>query len=433
MTSSGVRSRIVGRLLPVVALFLGSAPSFALPFVLASSVGTQISDVFFLGVSITQILGAVLNGTYDSALMAVIGAHAAVHTAVPVRSLVRMAGRGAVLSALPTIVGYPLLAIAFTAASSGRINLADLIGECWPLVLVPIVAATASAPLAYLYARGMLVPGFMSSIFRGAPCVAIAFLGGGVVELTLAFLLGEVLRLLFLSALAGRRARRAELGADTLVPVEPPRLSSLLHQGTSTAVSQLVFLLVRGVLAAGPTGSITVGEIALRINGAANQIVNSGIVLPKLAALPSELVHKSAREIRGALVRSGIALAALSGGLAVVVALGITGVLVVPGFVETHSIRDGLLWTFVILFAIPLTAVGTLAVRALVLAHLARFLTPIAVATLLAAALTCLVGVGLVGGVAAIAAFVAGQLVASTALYVLALRRGTVELEKRFA
>ncbi|QWC83869.1 hypothetical protein KLP28_09490 [Nocardioidaceae bacterium] len=265
----------------VLVVVVSSLPGFALAPALLLVDRPSVSDQFFLLLSAAQLGAAITAHPYEGLTLANLSFHIGrfgdFSSDFYKRSLRISLVLGSVV-ALPTaaiaaVVHLSLYDATFTASLAFGSTL---------LLTVPVVACVASSYGAVLIASEAYNVVLFSNFFRGVFSVAVALLVPSYVALCGAYLAGEVVRLFFLLG----ASRRLHVGKSLDAVPMFIELHSLPSQVASGLIGQSPFTLIRSLLALGPPGLVSIGEFALRIFIAVNQVVSAAVTMPSVGRFP---------------------------------------------------------------------------------------------------------------------------------------------------
>lgn len=399
--------RLLGaRGLTVAALVVGSVPGFVLSFLIVVFKPIQEADAFLLANTASLLGIGVFASAVEAAVIAAASRELSHSRAVGHRALWSVAMRALVQFGPPSLASFFVVAWAFSVTSGGAVDFLALAVQCAPFALVPVVACASAVWSGYLVGRGSVIPVMFSTIFRGAPTLALLLaLNPSILVLSASFLVGEMLRLLMLWGIASRHTATGDQ-APSALPF--PRTRALWAQALSQSLAQVNSLVGRFFILSGPVGSASVGEVAHRVYQAGLQVTNGAIVLPSLSRMPEVFTGDAAQSRR--LIRGRVAV--IGGSSAALAALGIAaagGVALWLAPTEPELSR-GLAWALALLASLPVAALAIWAARALILSELQPYLVVSSLVGLAATVITGFALVGPLGAFSGILASIAGQL-----------------------
>jgi hypothetical protein len=404
------------RLLSVGAISVGSIPSLILPVVLVTKLPARESDLFLLALSVSTLVGSITASSYEASMLVAVGRAIAGGNYISRCALRALLRRAIILGIALTMICYPALCEVYAAAAHSKsITFEMLYVDCSPLIMVAIIMCASSVWAGFLTARRRLPSVFFSSFFRGSPNLVGVFIVHTVFTLSLVYTLGELVRYIYLEAIARRDLRHYEghLPMSETAPAlswEMPSLRSLLHQMTSMALSQATPVLTRVFLVMGPAGTVSAGEVANRIYSGGAQLSNSGVVMPMVASFPGEVLGGDAQSA-GKATRTGIIKILVNN--SILSALMGLGVVISLVFVRgsTQRLEKGLVWSLILILALPALGLNIWAGRGLVLARRTSSLPVLALISLAVSAVVALALFWVIGPVAAMLGVLVGQAV----------------------
>lgn len=335
-------------------------PGFALPFVLSAVVGQNVSDPFFLAVSVALVLSNVLGNTIELNSVVQFGRALSRSGSISRSELRAYRRKIRIFAAIATVtVGPALICIYFfSMVPEKRL---DFVTVAVISLVVPLLGGEASSRSGHLMACNKQEIAILLQSMRSVlplllvlswPTVALAFVAASMV-------LGEFLRLLVLSVLT-RRLMLAPRGARA-----PLATRGLVIQSLSTSAAQFGPVADRMFLSSAPSGSVTAYELADKLFFAGVQFLNLSFLVSHVrgwaqlrAVEPVEGRRRVKRDFGLLILFSGSA-----SGVAILLLqfapLGIT--------VPTEW-KVGLLWAQILLLSLPMALVSMACSRLLVVA-----------------------------------------------------------------
>lgn len=388
------------------AVGFGSLPGFALPIVAVAYVSPMQSDLLLLGVAIAVIVATIVSSTFEASYVAKMSRASAEREIPEARRMARTSCVGAIVSMGLSLVLFPLMAIVLNAAGTGSSDGIESLAPLLPLVVTPAIASGSAVYSAFLIVHQRLPVLYLSVALRSVPTIFVVVVTSDVLASCLAYAVGELARYVWLSSEV-RRMRVLSLQSGWRTSDKTLRVTAgeLFHLMLSMFIGQSGPLMVRAIFVSGPVGSVTSGEFANRIYSGASQITSSVFVMPRVGGIGVG-TNISGEVERVGFVRAQLSKVFLSGS----VVSGCCIIIAVIGrnFLSLNEYLDqGLLWSCVLVTAIPFLAVNSLASRVIVLCGKARNLTLISAAS---AVILLITGFGLVSSIGPFAGIVAAAL-----------------------
>ena len=344
---AAVRS-LFARLYDILAAGVSLSASFLVPFVAASTLDVDISDVFILslGISLT--------------LWNVVALNLELYTISASGRLIEQEGRGRFRNGK----NYGLSCLGFGVVlgilATGVLILVYVKNVSEPSLFIVCAAICSGVPIVGSYnasVSGQLIAlgdqrvAVSSQGLRGFVALPSLFwVEGSQVVWTCALLVcGEILR----SFILWWRLR--SLAPDLFLSSAEFRLGAVSQQSLATSTAQVSPLVDRFFLSAGGAGSISAYELADKVFFALVQVLNLSALMRIVArwARISDSSDGFARRSRKDLLR----LAGLAASAAVVV--GFVVVSIVYFVPLPNVVRQGLLWSLILLISAPLAMVNS--------------------------------------------------------------------------
>lgn len=374
MTSS--RFRVL--LNPSIAV-LAMLPGFIMPFALTAILGHQVSDPFFLAVSVSLMLTNVLANTIELNSVVQIGRVRARTGTVSRRAVRRYRRRVRRFTVISSLLGGAIL-IGIYAVNIVPENLSSFVLVALIALAIPVVGGEASSRSGQLIACGRQeLPILMQATRSVAPLfVLLIWPSAPVYVLAASMVAGETVRLVVLHILSVR-VETSAVGATSVLETR-----GLMTQSFATSTVQLAPVADRMFLSSAPTGSLTAYELADKVFFAAVQFLNLSYLVGRVQRW-SELRSISRSDGLQMLRRDSKVLVAFSVGsslLGVLVLNVVHAVLPVPA-----EWQEGLQWAKWIVMSLPFALISMACSRLLVVADrqslLLWFAGSIAVSTVL--------------------------------------------------
>lgn len=350
---------------PLVAV-AGMLPGFVFPFVLTAVLGQQVSDPFFLSVSVSLVLTNILANTIELNTVVQIGRVRARTGRVSRRSVRRYRRKVRVFLFSAVLVGGSILIGIYGLSLSAEAFL-PFLSIALITIVIPLVGGEASIRSGQLIACGQqripilmqsarsIFPLFILLIWQDVPTSAVAA----------SMVLGEVVRLTVMARLA---ALVEEPAVGHTVAFET---RGLLVQSVSTSAVQLAPVADRIFLSSAPTGSLSSYELADKLFFAGAQFLNLSYLVSRvkrwseLPSTPSALGRQILRRDFGVLTVFSVSCSAI----AVVALVFLERFVFLP-----PEWNQGLQWSKWILMSLPFALISMACSRLLVVAGRQSFL-----------------------------------------------------------
>lgn len=405
------------------ALALGSAPAFLTPVVIVQRLDVTDSSSVLLVYSISAIVAALFSNTIETTTLAILSSIYATGGSVSRRQVRFLALEGLRLSAVPVVTLFCGLLVAYWRLSSG-LSLMKLCTAGLLIIPIPLILAWCAAYSGELFARRKLSIVYLSGLGRGVPPLLAAFIVPELIAVSAAYLLGESLRAIFLWRNCARGIG-TESSSDT-IPFGVRQMSALF---ISNSLGQIMPALMQAIFAwSGPT-AIGQGAIALRVQAAIAQVTTGGLIMHNVSRFAAMVFNTEGGKdaVKRVLLREAIkvCLAAV-----IVASLGLVTVGFAFYFLRellSPTVLGGLVWSSVLIAALPTVALTFWAGRGLIIAGIRRPLpTVIAVASLISAALGLLL-LPLIDGVSALIASGVCSVITAIGYTFILLRNGPAQ------
>lgn len=353
-----------------LALFLGSFPGLLIPFVVSWKLDPHDADGYLYWTALALILQGILASTLEAASIASCArvTSRGYQPTGQARIAIRTVGPITVIS----VGAFIAVAVALQVAMNSKDSVATYALACAPLTLVPALAAVGSVYSGCLIASGAVARPIFSTFFRGVVVLSALVATDSVLILSLAAVFGEVARTIYLIAVW----RTGALGAERAPEGLRIKLSDLVAQAASMSLSMASPFVARVLLATGPTGSVTAGEIAFRVFSTATQAGNSLIVLPRIATLTGLVGADGDDGTRGArLVRSELRSQLIASTcLGLVWCAGAVSLWQGISHWGESPVSVGAAWSLILIATVPLALGNMWAARAILVLGRARLL-----------------------------------------------------------
>ncbi|WP_133092141.1 hypothetical protein [Gordonia polyisoprenivorans] len=397
-------------------MLVGSVPGLLLPFVVISIYGPDRADIFLLGVSAAVAVFSVFASTYEAAMVAAFGAQRSIGAPYTVSDIRRAQRHGMRLVVVGAVLIYPMLMYIYAAMGGLKDPFTSILVPCLPLALYPIVGVLSAVWTGLLTANSNLVPVFLSYGVRAILPIIACAVDLPIVGVSIFYVLGEVCRLVFVSAHGGKILQSPQqenvgdksngcdapgryphsLGDEGVRQSEArgapalqlPTWRSWSMQVTSMGISLISGMVPRLVMSYGPPGSISTADAAEKIYLGANQVTLSGVILPSVAKLPLKVTGEESKAIRRFLTRQAASVFGISSAVAGIVMLACYLMARVNPDWLPDRISSALSWATIFLIATPFMSFNVWASRVIVLANVTRFLPLLSIVMLSASALS---------------------------------------------
>lgn len=364
---------------PCIAI-LAMLPGFLLPFVLTVILGPQVSDPFFLAISVSLILTNILGNTVELNSIVQIGRVSARTGTISRRAVRQYRRQVRKFLTVTSLLGGATLITVYSVSILPQ-NLSSFVTVAVIALAIPLVGGEASTRSGQLIACGRQhIPILMQSARSLAPLlVVIVWPTASAYILVGSMVTGEIIRLVVLHFLAVRVEKTDFSDAVTL------ETRGLQVQSISTSAVQLAPVADRMFLSSAPTGSLSAYELADKVFFAAAQFLNLGYLVGRVqrwSGLRSAPRSEGVRNLRRDLmVLMGVS--AASSVLAVAILFLLQALVQLP-----EEWQQGLQWSQWILLSLPFALVSMACSRLLVVAGrqnlLLWFAASIAATTILA-------------------------------------------------
>lgn len=344
---------------PIVAV-LAMLPGFALPFVLSAVQGKDVSDPFFLAVSVALVLSSVLGNTIELNSVVQFGRALSSNGSISRAKLRTYRRKIRIFSWIATaVVGPVLISIYFFALVPEK--RLDFLTVAVISLAVPLLGGEASSRSGHLIAcKKQEIAILLQSMRSMLPLLLVITLPSvSLPSVAAAMVVGEFLRLLVLSTFT-KRLMLAPRG-----PVAPLATHGLVTQSFSTSAAQFGPVADRMFLSNGPSGSVTSYELADKVFFAGVQFLNLSFLVTHVRDWSQLRAVEQAVGIRK-LKKDFVTLVLFSGSAATVAILMLQFVPLIVSIPEEWKV--GLLWAQLLLLSLPASLVSMACSRLLVVA-----------------------------------------------------------------
>jgi hypothetical protein len=354
--------------LSIGATVVAFVPGFALPFVAT----TQLSPVAASSVLLAYSVAVSVNGTVGNAIemnsIATVGSQFAEGRRPSFIALARLVFRSIRFTLVASSLLIPISTVLLVGQFEHRHSL--ILAGISLLPLPALYAASNTLSGAVIAANRTPIAVLTQSLRALPPLLLLVFSGADdVVAISLAFVFGEGVRILFLFLVLSNtdEFRQGELAE------QPLATSGIAWQSSANFVAQFGPLINRTFLAAAGPVAVLAYEMADRINSAGNQLLTSGVLLPKIADWSR--LNQNIPETHRIINRDLKKLTLLAVTLALIGAA--TLVLAASAPIFPDQWRKGFWWGALLLLALPTAFLITACNRLLVLRGRQRILLPL--------------------------------------------------------
>jgi hypothetical protein len=353
-----VRFLFRGDVSGLMATGIGLAPGFIFPFVIAANRPASVTDSLFLAMSVGVLLTALLGSVIETNTVAEARRHdwsTKLEGLGPYLIKLGLFSLGSVL-----LVGVPLLWLyslkvvdVQTFLTTGGIFL----GLSW-------IGSVAGVYSGLLMARNIIFTPIMLQGLRAiVPLVVLVCIPGiSIIGIGIAFLAGEILRLVVLIVMARGQLR---LGGPSEL-----RSGGIVWQSLSRASAQASPLTDRLFLGYAPVGSLTTYELSDKLYFVATQIVQSAFVVRRMPGWVD--LRGKGLPSRTKLRRDFFVLTALSAGVSLT--LSIVLILAVTLLPLASAWAAAAPWALILLLSFPLSMAQLMGARLIVIMRKQRML-----------------------------------------------------------
>ncbi|WGW12167.1 hypothetical protein LWF01_19140 [Saxibacter everestensis] len=354
------------------AAVVAMLPGFLFPFILTLAKPASVSDSIMLALSIVTTLTSAVGTAIELNTVSEFGRQLSDGRMPSTSAMVSYRRRVYVFGLLTTGIVGPLLALLYAVGSDRS---TDFLIVCGLMLGVSVITVFSSVQSGILIAHGEAGYAVALQFLRPTlpSILIIAWPAMPLLLLPLAFVLGEAVRYGLLSwkrnrILSGYLANRDE------------KLESrgMLWQSFSAGMSQGAPIIDRVFLNAGPTGSISMYELADKLYFAAAQFLNYGFLVRRVgrwSRIPT-MTQQDARK----LLRKDLTV--VLGAAAVIAVVGITAASVLQLLPLPSIWSQSLSWAMVLFASAPLTMWIMSASRLIVIARRQRLLPWLSALTL---------------------------------------------------
>jgi hypothetical protein len=343
-----------------MALAFGAAPGFAVPLVLPNRMPIATASAALIGISTAQIVYNVVASGYEMTLLArFTTSYASTADGGYTWRARSFVWRGVARFGPVSILLYVACAGALMAMTHS-IGMGTMVQVCVVLAPVPAISVAASPFSAHLYSRGRLPAVYFSSFFRGAPTLAIALVDSSVAVIAATYLLGELMRAIYLDVLdrEGDATAPASVAQPAWRDVSPLLVSGGIGQAMPSMIQAILAL-------AGPV-AVAQGTIALRLYGATVQVGTAVIAMPQVAAFANFLRSVDARSRQSEMRRTVARMLVWGGALATAVMAAVVLLRLLGQDIIPRTTATGIVWGLVPLVSVPASLTQVWAARGLV-------------------------------------------------------------------